>query len=52
MSRALLALGDMHAHMVSLGATGINLTIVVDAPAMQDAMGALHAEFFPQDSAA
>lgn len=46
MGRALSALGEMHIHMVSLSATGINLTIVVDGPRMQEAMSALHAEFF------
>ncbi|MFI5239499.1 MAG: aspartate kinase, partial [Gemmatimonadales bacterium] len=46
MGRALTALGDMHVHMVSLSATGINLTVVVDGPRMHDAMSALHGEFF------
>ena len=45
MGRALTALGDMHVHMVSLSATGINLTVVVDGAAMHDAMRALHGEF-------
>ena len=51
MGRALRALGDMHVYMVSLSATGINLTVVVQGLAMHDAMRALHAEFFPPDSA-
>lgn len=51
MGRALRALGDMHIYMVSLSATGINLTVVVEGPAMQDAIRALHAEFFPPDGA-
>jgi aspartate kinase len=46
MGRALRSLGDMHVYMVSLSATGINLTVVVQARAMHDAMRALHAEFF------
>jgi len=50
MGRALTALGDMHVHMVSLSATGINLTVVVDGAAMHDAMRALHGEFFAQES--
>jgi aspartate kinase len=52
MGRALTALGDMHVHMVSLSATGINLTILVDGSAMQQAMRVLHAEFFPSETAA
>lgn len=47
MGRALSALGDMHIHMVSLSATGINLTVVVDDSVVNDAMTALHDEFFP-----
>jgi aspartate kinase len=50
MGRALTALGDMHVHMVSLSATGINLTVVVDGAAMHDAMRALHGEFIAQES--
>ncbi len=50
MGRALRALGDTHVHMLSLSASGINLTIVVDGPAMQDVMRALHAEFFAPES--
>ncbi|HEV2641112.1 MAG TPA: hypothetical protein VGT98_00320, partial [Candidatus Elarobacter sp.] len=46
MGRALRALGDLHVHMLSLSATGINLTIVVDGAAMHPAMRALHSEFF------
>jgi len=52
MGRALTALGDMHVHMVSLSATGINLTVLVDGAAMQQAMRVLHAEFFPSETAA
>jgi aspartokinase len=46
----LQALGDMHVHMVSLSASGINLTVVVDGAAMHDAMRALHAQFFAPES--
>ena len=46
MGRALTALGDMHVYMVSLSATGINLTVVVDGVNMHAAMAALHTEFF------
>jgi aspartate kinase len=46
MGRALRALGDTHVHMMSLSATGINLTIVVEGAAMNPAMRALHDEFF------
>jgi aspartate kinase len=52
MGRALQALGDMHVHMVSLSATGINLTVVVDGAAMHDAMRSLHGEFFSQETVA
>ena len=50
MGRALQALGDMHVHMVSLSATGINLTVVVDGAAMHDAMRSLHGEFFANEA--
>ncbi|MGH7668235.1 MAG: ACT domain-containing protein, partial [Gemmatimonadaceae bacterium] len=46
MSRALQALGDVRIHMLSLSATGINLTVVVDDDQVQPAMQRLHAEFF------
>lgn len=46
MSRALQALGDVRVHMLSLSATGINLTIVVDGEQVKPAMRRLHAEFF------
>jgi aspartate kinase len=50
MGRALLALGDTHVHMVSLSASGINLTVVVDGASMQDAMRSLHGEFFSHEA--
>ena len=46
MSRALLALGDVRVHMLSLSATGINLTIVVDDEQVNPVIQRLHAEFF------
>lgn len=46
MARALTALGDCRVHMLSLSATGINLTLLVDADALGDATRRLHAEFF------
>ncbi len=52
MGRALTALGDLHIYMLSLSASGINLTLVVDGDCMHDAMTALHAEFFTPGSAA
>lgn len=46
MSRALRALGDTRLHMLSLSATGINLTMVVDGDDVNPLMQRLHAEFF------
>jgi aspartate kinase len=46
MSRALAALRDIRVHMVSLSATEINFTIVVDDEQLAPAMRALHDEFF------
>ncbi|HET9426484.1 MAG TPA: lysine-sensitive aspartokinase 3 [Gemmatimonadaceae bacterium] len=46
MSRAMSALGDVSVHMLSLSATGINLTIVVDDDQVKPAIKRLHAEFF------
>jgi aspartate kinase len=46
MGRALCALRELHVYMVSLSATAINLTVVVDGAAMQQAVRALHSEFF------
>lgn len=46
MARALAALGQIRVHMLSLSATGINLTFLVDGEAVTDAMRRLHAEFF------
>jgi aspartate kinase len=46
MARALHALGDLRLHMVSLSATGINLTLIVDGDQVHEAMRRLHAAFF------
>ena len=51
MSRALQALGDVQVYMLSLSATGINLTIVVDDEQVKPAMQRLHAAFFDGGSA-
>ncbi|MGH7717877.1 MAG: ACT domain-containing protein, partial [Gemmatimonadaceae bacterium] len=47
MSQALAALGDIPVHMVSLSASQINLTIIVDDEQLAPAMRALHTAFFP-----
>jgi aspartate kinase len=46
MARALSALGDVRVHMLSLSATGINLTMVVDDDQVKPAMQRLHSAFF------
>jgi aspartate kinase len=46
MSRALDALGDIRVHMLSLSATEINLTILVDDELLPAAVRALHGAFF------
>ena len=46
MSRAVRAIGDTRLHMLSLSATGINLTMVVDGDEVNPLMQRLHAEFF------
>ncbi len=50
MARALAAVGPVRVHMVSLSATGINLTILVDGEHVAGAMQRLHREFFGGDS--
>jgi aspartate kinase len=52
MARALDALGDVRVHMLSLSATGINLTMVVDGEHVNPAMQRLHAAFFEHAEAA
>jgi aspartate kinase len=49
MGRALLCLRGLTLHMLSLSATGINLTAVVDGGVVPDAIRSLHAEFFEGD---
>ncbi|MGQ0640078.1 MAG: lysine-sensitive aspartokinase 3 [Gemmatimonadaceae bacterium] len=46
MSTALAALRGMKVHMLSLSATGINLTIIIDGDRVAPAMQALHSAFF------
>lgn len=46
MSRALGCLGDCRLHMLSLSATGINLTMVLDADEVTPLMQRLHGAFF------
>jgi len=52
MARALGALHGMRVHMISLSATEINLTIIIDGDRLGEAMRALHAEFFDRPEAA
>lgn len=47
MARALAALRGTRVHMLSLSASGINLTMLVDADQVSVAMRRLHAAFFP-----
>jgi aspartate kinase len=51
MARALATVAGIRLHMLSLSATGINLTLVVDADEVGPAMRALHAAFFPPECA-
>lgn len=46
MAKALAAIGETKVHMLSLSATGINLTLVVDDDQVKPAMQRLHAAFF------
>ncbi|MGH9886865.1 MAG: ACT domain-containing protein, partial [bacterium] len=46
MACALAALGDVRVHMLSLSATGINLTLVVDDDQVRPAIQRLHEAFF------
>jgi aspartate kinase len=46
MACALTAIGDIQVHMLSLSASGINLTVVVDGDQVSPAMQRLHAAFF------
>lgn len=47
MARALAAIGSTRVHMLSLSASGINLTMLVDGEQVNPAMMALHDAFFP-----
>jgi aspartate kinase len=46
MARALAAISGIPIHMLSLSATGINLTVIVDADQVAPAVRRLHAAFF------
>ena len=46
MGRALIALGETKLHMMSLSATGINLTLIIDGDEVNAAIERLHKEFF------
>ncbi len=50
LAAALTALGEIHVHMLSLSATTINLTMIVDEDQVPAAMRRLHAAFFPEQS--
>jgi aspartate kinase len=47
MARALTALGSVKVHMASLSSGGMNLTLLVDADQVTEAMRRLHSAFFP-----
>jgi len=51
MACAIRSLGDLHVHLMALSATGINLTIVVDADMVGEAMRRLHEAFFGEKAA-
>ena len=51
MARALAALGDLRLHMVSLSATGINLTLILDDDDVHEGIRRLHAAFFEEGAA-
>jgi aspartate kinase len=46
MATALSAIGDLRVHMLSLSASGINLTIVLDGDQVAPVMQRLHEAFF------
>ncbi|HWL39023.1 MAG TPA: lysine-sensitive aspartokinase 3 [Gemmatimonadaceae bacterium] len=50
MGRAVGALAGLKIHMMSLSATGINLTIIVDGDQLNASLERLHAEFFGEKS--
>jgi aspartate kinase len=49
MGRAIGALEGIKVHMMSLSATGINLTIIVDGDQLAAAMDRLHGAFFGEE---
>ena len=51
MARALQAIGDVRIHMLSLSATRINLTMVVDDEQVTPAIQRLHDAFFAEEAA-
>jgi len=52
MARALEAIGDVRIHMLSLSATGINLTMVVNDEHVTPAIQRLHKAFFGEEKSA
>ncbi|MEO7083219.1 MAG: lysine-sensitive aspartokinase 3 [Gemmatimonadaceae bacterium] len=52
MAKALQALGDVRVHMLSLSATGINLTMIVDDDQVKPAIRRLHDAFFHSETTA
>ena len=51
MARAIAAVGETRLHMLSLSATGINLTMIVDADQVTPVMRRLHDAFFGPEAA-
>jgi aspartate kinase len=52
MARAIASLEGIKLHMLSLSATGINLTAIVEGEQVPEAMRRLHGAFFPPREAA
>jgi aspartate kinase len=50
MAKALGAVGEVRLHMLSLSATGINLTLIVDGEQVKPVMRRLHTAFFEDAS--
>jgi aspartate kinase len=51
MARALGAITGLKVHMLSLSASGINLTVILDGDQVNPAVARLHNEFFPPGAA-
>lgn len=51
MARALGAITGLKVHMLSLSASGINLTVILDGDQVNPAVARLHNEFFPAGAA-